>query len=145
MGSIINNQNGFTLVEVLMAILVFSIGVVGLNGLQLRSIKSNADADSMTTMSWKVTDRMEQLQRIAYDTLVDIDKNGNNNGAAGLDNGPDGNSADGSDTATYPGYTVFWNIAEDTPSVGVAQIRVIVVRSRDSKQSQYDSFKADFL
>lgn len=52
---------GFSLLEVLIAVLVLSIGLLGMAGLQLNSLKFNESANvrsQATTLAYDVTDRM---------------------------------------------------------------------------------------
>ena len=56
------NQNGFSLLEVLISIVVFSFGLLGLAGLQLFSLSSNQSANvrsTATTLAYDMADRMK--------------------------------------------------------------------------------------
>ena len=55
------NQSGFSLLEVLIALLVLSIGLLGLAALQITSLRSNEMANMQTTatqLAYDITDRM---------------------------------------------------------------------------------------
>lgn len=55
------NQTGFSLLEVLIALLVLSIGLLGLAALQITSLRSNEMANMQTTatqLAYDITDRM---------------------------------------------------------------------------------------
>ena len=57
----INNQKGFTMLEVLIAIIIFSFGLLGLAGLQLVSLANNLSANSRSTataLAYDMADRM---------------------------------------------------------------------------------------
>ncbi|WP_078118297.1 type IV pilus modification protein PilV [Thiosocius teredinicola] len=57
----VNKQSGFTLLEVLVAMIVLSIGLLGLSGLQTTSVRSNHSAflrSQATTLSMDIMDRM---------------------------------------------------------------------------------------
>ena len=57
----INGQRGFTLLEVLIALLILSIGLLGLAALQTTSLRSNEMASMRTAathLAYDITDRM---------------------------------------------------------------------------------------
>ena len=57
----IRNQHGFTLLEVLIALLILSIGLLGLAALQTTSLRSNQMASMRTLatyLAYEMTDRM---------------------------------------------------------------------------------------
>jgi len=56
-----DNQNGFTLLEVLITVLIMSIGLLGLAGLQVTSLKNNHSSyqrTQVTLLAYDVVDRM---------------------------------------------------------------------------------------
>lgn len=57
----IPNQDGFTLIEVLVALLVLSVGLIGIAGLQLTGVKNTRDAyyrSQAVMLAYDITDRM---------------------------------------------------------------------------------------
>jgi prepilin-type N-terminal cleavage/methylation domain-containing protein len=65
-----NNKNitqaGFTLIETLMAIAIFTIGILGLFGMQTAVIKQNLSANTITAGSTWATDQVEMLLGLPY-------------------------------------------------------------------------------
>lgn len=57
----LGNKGGFTLIEVLIALAVFSIGILAVGGMQISAIKGNARARSLTEATTMAADRMEKL------------------------------------------------------------------------------------
>lgn len=58
-----NRQNkGFTLVEVLVALLIFAVGMLGLAGLQLRAHQSSSYAQTRTIATLKVSGLAERMR-----------------------------------------------------------------------------------
>ncbi len=60
------NQAGFTLIETLMAIAIFTIGILGLFGMQTAVIKQNLTANTITAGSTWATDQVEALLGLPY-------------------------------------------------------------------------------
>ena len=66
-----NSQRGNTLIEVLVALLVLSIGLLGVAGLQLTSLRNNRSAhlrSQAQVMAYDITDRMRANRQLAVDT-----------------------------------------------------------------------------
>ena len=63
--SIRNRQNGFSLIELLISLIVFSVGLLGIAGLQMVSKKSNYESIQRTVAS-----------QVAYGMLEDMRANG---------------------------------------------------------------------
>lgn len=55
-------QSGFTLLEVLVAILVLSIGLLGLAGLMASSIRNNHSAQQRTQATWLAYDVIDRMR-----------------------------------------------------------------------------------
>ncbi|MDU9048038.1 MAG: prepilin-type N-terminal cleavage/methylation domain-containing protein [Candidatus Electrothrix sp. Rat3] len=102
-------QDGFTLIETMIAMVVFTIGILGLFGMQTSAIKENLTANSVTSGSAWAMDQVEQLLNQDYENLPDTDGDGNNCG--GLDDW--GGAADGRKVSgtVEPIYNIYWNIA----------------------------------
>jgi len=138
-----NKQTGFTLIEILIAITIFAIGMLAVALMQSSAIKGNYSSSSMTEAVTLAQDRLELLMaRECTDVLIDpdlIDTNGNGTNQDPDDNGIDdgggnfglddtGANADG--LAAGQGHSgkfdVSWNIATDEPQNSSRIIKVIV-------------------
>ena len=88
---------------------VFTIGILGLFGMQTSAIKENLLANSITSSSAWAMDQVEQLLGQDYADILDKDNDGTNCG--GLDDW--GLNADGQSTsgAIEPIYYIYWNVA----------------------------------
>ena len=140
--NILNNRSGFTLLEVLIALFIFSIGILGVNAMQLTSIQGNGKANRITGASNIAADRIEQILSMPYDSdtnLIDDDGDGlidgadpkeqyvdvNANGSPGLNDLPP-NTDVGPVPSADGNYQIYWNVAPDYPVVNTKTIRVIV-------------------
>ena len=68
-------QSGFTLLEVLIALLIFSVGILGVKTMQLTSIKGNSKANRITAASNVAVDHLETFLTLDYSDpkLADTD------------------------------------------------------------------------
>ena len=64
------HQRGFSLIECLVAIAVFSSSIMGLSSLTVMVIKGNSSSQAMTVATAMATDKMESLQNMAYDGVA---------------------------------------------------------------------------
>jgi prepilin-type N-terminal cleavage/methylation domain-containing protein len=108
-------QTGFTVIETLMAMAIFTIGILGLFGMQSAVIKKNLTANSITSGATWATDRIELLLGQDYIQLKDTD----NDGCNGLNDRKPASAgnparADGDDSSgTVPLYKMYWNVAKN--------------------------------
>ncbi|MEW6289302.1 MAG: prepilin-type N-terminal cleavage/methylation domain-containing protein [Thermodesulfobacteriota bacterium] len=116
------DQAGFTLLEVLIAVVIFTIGILSVNAMQIASIGGNFTANRITESTSWASDRVESLLGLDYDDAALND--GDADGDAGLTD--TGASADGNLTSPDGNYTIYWNISEDSPFTGVKTVNVII-------------------
>ncbi len=104
------NQAGFTLIETLMAMAIFAIGILALAGLQVTYIGGNASAQMQTEATALGAQVIEHLKSLPYDA-PELDPNGNPHqppaGAGGA-------------------YDVRWTVADNTPVNNTKRIDVAV-------------------
>jgi prepilin-type N-terminal cleavage/methylation domain-containing protein len=96
-------HRGFTLIEVLIAMAIFSIGILAVGTLQITSTNSNASARIHTEEYTWVVDRIERMTGLSYDDT-------------------DLTAGDHSDVRGP--YTVSWTVVDDTPVAGAKSIAV---------------------
>ena len=138
-------QKGFTLLEVMLALVVLTVGVFALQKMQIASTEGNASAQWLTSGATWASDRAERLINLAYTDALLNDSNGD--GVAGLDNTVSNagvitadfaftrNNA-GNDVVTAGGnalpanslsYTVYWNVATNAAVPNTKLLRIITV------------------
>ena len=65
-GSKKNDQSGFTIIEVMIAVSIFAIGFLAISSLQFTSSKNNRTASEITQAATIATDRMERMMVLPY-------------------------------------------------------------------------------
>ena len=126
MNGSMRRQQGFTIIEVLIAITLLAVGILAAGSMQISALGGNNLAIRVTEASILAGDRMEALMAQAYGDIED----NNNNGIGGLnctDGLPPNCTADGSEARD--GFNIYWNVVDNFPLPDAKTIRVIVVRS----------------
>ena len=166
------NQDGFTFIEVMVALVVVTIGILSLNAMQVAYLRGNETAGHLTMASTWNSDLLENVISRPYDDpvlngaddpLEDVDLDGTDQDTNGdgiddiatdlefglndIGGDADHNSAehlDIMDPALVQLYTVYWNIAVNQPVPNTKTIRAIVVRNSDGVTlAIFDTYKAD--
>jgi Tfp pilus assembly protein PilV len=96
--------------EVLMAMAIFSIGILAVGSMQINSANSNTGARIHTEEYTWVVDQIERLTALDYDD-DDLDPN---------------DPADPNDfhSVDQPPYTISWTVEDDSPVAGAKRIAV---------------------
>ena len=105
------DRNGFALIEVLMAVVIFTMGILALAGLQITTISGNAAArmqTEATAIGARIVERLRSLP-FDHDDLVPTAH-------------PHSLPAGGSRP-----YAVNWTVRADTPVNGTKTVRVTVI------------------
>jgi prepilin-type N-terminal cleavage/methylation domain-containing protein len=91
-----NSENGFTLIEVLIAIAVLSIGILAMQAMQGISIEENSKSSSISNKSNLAASRIEQIINLDYGdpSLDDTDGDGTGQDISPLDGRDDDDDGD---------------------------------------------------
>ena len=71
-----SGTRGFTLIEVLVALAIFSIGILAVASLQIQSVNLNAKARMQTEATNLAVECLERLKMLSYDD-ADLDEESN--------------------------------------------------------------------
>jgi type II secretion system protein I len=91
----LTKSNGFTLVEVLVAIIILSFSLLALAGLMVTTTKNNSFGTNMTEAATFAQDKLEELRAMRWDDISE------------------GTSSDQKSGSTGINYTRNWNVAKD--------------------------------
>ena len=89
------NEKGFTLIEVLMGISIFAVGLLAIATMQISAIKVNSSANYLTERTTYAQDKLEELMSLGYTD-------------ANLSAGPHTDNS-------IPNYTITWVVNDNNP------------------------------
>ncbi len=81
---IIQKKSGFTMIEVMLAMLILSVALLGLARISSTVIRGNAFSSNFTTATALAQDKLEKLSNLDFDDAALNDANTGNNSATGL-------------------------------------------------------------
>jgi type IV pilus assembly protein PilV len=111
------DEKGLTLLEVLVAMVVLSLGLLALAKMQITAIQVNAISGRLSQGTAIAQDKVEQLMALPY---------------------ADANLEVTTHTETRPaGYTITWQVAQDALAVGVKTINLTVTWSNRGRPKTF--------
>ena len=114
----IPNQ-GYTIIEVLIAMSIFAIGFLAVAKMEIMSINQNAHARMQTEATVKAVDRLERLMALPYDHT-------------------DLNELSNPHRVMSEGYKVEWIVEDDVPINATKSVKITV--SAENRNSRPISF-----
>lgn len=111
------DEGGYTLIEILIALSIFSIGMLAVASMQIKSIQTNSFANKVTESTTWAQDKFEDLITLAWN---------------------DSALAAGTQTETTPeGFTIQWTVVDESldSDVTTAELKHITVTAswRDNR------------
>ena len=119
------NNNGFTLIEVLVAMVILSIGLLGTAALIIGIIRGNQVSNRVTTATTLAQDKMEEIKEAGY---------------AGVDAEAGTEPYDG---VNFPLYKRITDVALGNPVAGMKKITVTVFWDSDNSQVELQTILAE--
>ena len=104
----LKKENGFTLIEVLIALAIFAVGMLAVAAMQNSAIKMNSTAGKLTHLTTWGMDKIEELSALSY-TDPSLDSSGNPHQEVSGE------------------YTVSWTVIDDNPMTNTKNITVTVI------------------
>lgn len=111
-----SKNKGFTLLEVLVSIVILSVGLLGMASLTVGIIKGNKLSNDLTTATTLAQDKMEEIRNGGYDGL------------------PSSDTTDTEDYGDITDYTQYKRVTEtdvDTPATGMKTVTIKVYWASD--------------
>lgn len=119
----LRSPKAFTLLEILIAITILVVGILGVAGLTIGIIKGNLASREVTTAVTLAQDKLEDIKRLGY------------NNAAGGTEGYNSN-------ADFPAYKRVTTITANTPTTNMKKVTVTVSWENDSHSLAVETFLA---
>ena len=140
---------GFTLIEVMIAMVIFAIGILAMFSMQISATNTNAAARVYTQESNWAVDRIEKLMRLPYG---DADLSGGDHSVAagnltqatdGIDNDNDGKIDEAGESGPI---TISWTVQDNVPELNTKSIVVTVTQNiflRGNRTVTFDFIRAN--
>jgi type II secretion system protein I len=82
--NLLAKPKGFTLIEVLVALIILSFSLLALAGLMVTTTKNNAFGSHMTEAATFAQDKLEELRAIKWENLIDGNNTNQQGGSTGI-------------------------------------------------------------
>jgi len=131
---------GFSMLEIMIALAVLALGVLGMTAGQLAAIKLSGDSRSRTTAMYLAQQQVEVIQTMSADDVKDLPD------AVGYPNDPANPIDPNPGTQDSRRFFRSWVVQEDAPENGVITVTVTVAWNDENgvpRTLRLRTFKAD--
>jgi prepilin-type N-terminal cleavage/methylation domain-containing protein len=136
------NEAGFSLIEVMVAMVILTVGILGIMVLQVKSARYTALSTSATRATALARMHMETIIQADYDAPGMADINTSNNSMLGSRKNVDYRNVDVKGKGVRLGrYTLCWNTADNMPVKNTRTIVVIVSWNHGRRARQFTFIK----
>ena len=123
----IGNEAGFSLIEVLVATSLLTIGIFAVTAMMVASMRTNAQSVDTTIISTGAQDKLEELTALPVDSpWLESAANPPNNYKPGDTGLPTDSAGEEHHEATPEGLDIIWRVEDDTPADNAKKITVTV-------------------
>jgi prepilin-type N-terminal cleavage/methylation domain-containing protein len=139
----ITQSRGYTIVEVMIALAVFSVGFLAYSGLQLSSSKGNLKSRWLTQAATYATDRIEMLLDLPFtDDDLAAGTHSPPDESDGIDNDNDGRVDEAGESGPLD---ISWTVTDDAPIMNVKTIDITITWTDPFRQNaiSVEYYKAD--
>lgn len=120
------SQRGFTIVEVLLAMAIFLIGILAVLMMQIKAINTNSGARGVTQNYTWAMDKVEELLRLPYDDAnLAAGSHTPASDADSIDNNCDGRIDEAGEAGQI---LISWTVQDDFPVTDTKSVRVTVTQ-----------------
>ena len=140
----VNEQDGFTIIEVLIAVFILTVGLLAVASMQVSAIRGNNLSDNVTSALALAEDKMEYLLGLKYNDpdLQDSVAGNNTNLNTFATGSVDHEELNIDETGSAGGqFHRVWNIADDAPAANNKTITIIVTWAQNKHQVSISSIK----
>jgi type IV pilus assembly protein PilV len=103
----LKKKDGFTLIEVIIALTIFAVGLLAVAAMQNSAVKMNSTAGKLTNLATRAKDKIEELSALPYaDPCLDSTQNLHQE--------------------ISENYTISWTVIDDNPAANAKNITVTV-------------------
>lgn len=120
MKRILQQHDGFTLIEAITALVILTVGIFGFFAITISSIGTNTRANTTTLASAQVADQIERIRQSSYTTLAD------------------GNRID-----PQTGYNITWTVTNNSPIVNAKRVVVQIIVPNNGPTVTFDYVRHD--